>query len=297
MRRLPSGPGVYRFRDSRDRVLYVGRATALRQRVGSYWSDLRDRRHLRRMVAAVARIEAVACASVHEAAWLERNLLEAAMPPWNRTPGGQESLVYLRVSERPSPRPLSVVYRKRPAPDVRYFGPYLGGVKVRRAMTGLYRALPLDGAGTALRGAHLDLARARGWPATGDPTQTLATLAALLDRQPAAMSQVRAELEEVRDRAAGKLAFEFAARVQGELEAVDWITGPQRVTSPDPADLDVYGWAAGTLVHFGIRGGRLCQWSQQPCPQPAAAGPLARTPAAWSAFATVNAELAATLAG
>src|SRR5579875_2049517 len=80
VRRLPSGPGVYRFRDSRDRVLYVGRATALRQRVGSYWSDLRDRRHLRRMVAAVARIEAVACASVHEAAWLERNLLEAAMP-------------------------------------------------------------------------------------------------------------------------------------------------------------------------------------------------------------------------
>lgn len=83
VRRLPSGPGVYRFRDSRDRVLYVGRATALRQRVGSYWSDLRDRRHLRRMVASVARIEAVACDSVHEAAWLERNLLETSMPPWN----------------------------------------------------------------------------------------------------------------------------------------------------------------------------------------------------------------------
>src|SRR6202012_6139098 len=116
---------------------------------------------------------------------------------------------------------------------------------------------------------------------------------ALLDRQPAAMRQVRAELEEVRDRGAGKLAFEFAARVQGELEAVDWIPGPQRVTSLDPTDLDVYGWAAGTLVHFGIRGGRLCLRSQQPGPQPAPAGPLARTPPSWSAFATVNAELAA----
>ena len=296
MRRLPSGPGVYRFRDANERVLYVGRATALRQRVGSYWSDLRDRRHLRRMVSSVARIEAVACDSVHEAAWLERNLLETSMPPWNRVPGGQESLVYLRVSNRPSPRPLSVVYRKRLAPDVQYFGPYLGGVKVRRAVTGLYRALPLNDAGTTLHGAHLDLARARGRPATGDPQATLTTLASLLDRQPAAMSQIRAELEEVRDRAAGRLAFEFAARVQGELEAVDWITGPQRVTSLDPEDLDVYGWAAGTLVHFGIRGGRLCQWSQRSCPQAAAAGPLATTPAAWAPFAAVNAELAATLA-
>jgi excinuclease ABC subunit C len=154
-----------------------------------------------------------------------------------RTPGGQESLVYLRVSRRPSPRPLSVVYRKRPAADVRHFGPYLGGVKVRRAVTGLYRALPLDRAGTELRGAHLD------------------------------------------------------------LEAVDWITGPQRVTSVDPSDLDVCGWAGGTLVHFGIRAGRLCQWSQRSCPQTAAAGPLAKTPAAWAPFATVNAELAAILAG
>jgi excinuclease ABC subunit C len=297
VRRLPSGPGVYRFRDANGRVLYVGRATALRHRVGSYWSDLRDRRHLRRMVASVDRIEAVACDSVHEAAWLERNLLETSMPPWNRTPGGQESLVYLRISHRPSPRPLSVAYRRRPAPDGQYFGPYLGGVKVRRAVTGLYRALPLGDAGTALRGAHLDLARARGRPAPGDPGRALATLAALLDRQPAAMSQVRAELEQARDRAAAKLAFEFAARVQGELAAVDWITGPQRVTSLDPAGLDVYGWAGGTLVHFGIRAGRLCQWSQRACPRAAAAGPLDRTPAAWAPFATVNAELAATLAG
>jgi excinuclease ABC subunit C len=217
---------VYRFRDANEKVLYVGRATALRARVGSYWSDLRDRRHLRRMVASVARIEAVACDSVHEAAWLERNLLEASMPPWNRTPGGQESLVYLRVSNHPSPRPLSVVYRKRPAPDVQYFGPYLGGVKVRRAVTGLYRALPLNDAGTTLRGAHLDLARARGRPATGDPQATLTTLAALLDRQPAAMRQIRAELEEVRDRAAGRLASSSRPGCRGSWRR--WTGSPAR---------------------------------------------------------------------
>src|SRR5690349_11334535 len=99
---LPSVPGVYRFRDARGRVLYVGRATELRARVGSYGGDLRDRRHLRRMVPQVTRIEAVACESVHEAAWLERNLLEESLPRWNRTAGGEEVPAYLRLDERPS---------------------------------------------------------------------------------------------------------------------------------------------------------------------------------------------------
>jgi excinuclease ABC subunit C len=260
--RLPSEPGVYRFRDAGGRVLYVGRATTLRSRVGSYWSDLRGRRHLTRMVAQVARIEAVACGSVHEAAWLERNLLETAMPRWNRTPGGQENRVYIRLSRQPSARALTVVYERPAAPRVQYFGPYLGGVRARQAVSGLHRIRP-----------------------------------AVLGKQPDAVAQAVAELEALRDRAAAGLAFEFAARVQAEISSIGWITGPQRVTSMDADDFDAYGWAGGVLVHFGVRAGRLCQWSQQPCPDRATADPaLAATPAAWVAFATGNAELAATLA-
>ena len=52
--RLPLAPGVYRFRDARGRVLYIGRAPTLRSRVASYWSDLREREPLAPMVAAVA---------------------------------------------------------------------------------------------------------------------------------------------------------------------------------------------------------------------------------------------------
>jgi excinuclease UvrABC nuclease subunit len=65
VRHLPSEPGVYRFRDGEGEVLYVGRAAQLRSRVASYWSDLRDRRHLQPMVAAVASIEATVCGSRH----------------------------------------------------------------------------------------------------------------------------------------------------------------------------------------------------------------------------------------
>jgi len=195
VRRLPSGPGVYRFRDARDRVLYIGRATALRQRVGSYWSDLRDRRHLVRMVAQVARIEAVACDSVHEAAWLERNLLRASLPRWNRTPGGQESQVYIRLSRRPAGTPLAVVYRPQPGLPFQYFGPYLGGVRARQAVAALYRLRPAADASAVARGLHLDLARARGrHPATAAADQDLEALAAVLHKDPAAVAQARAEL-------------------------------------------------------------------------------------------------------
>jgi excinuclease ABC subunit C len=95
--RLPGTPGVDRFRDGGGRVLYIGRASSLRSRVASYWSDLRERDHLVPMVARIARIEAVSCDSAHEAAWLERNLLETSLPSWNRTPGGQESAVFIRL--------------------------------------------------------------------------------------------------------------------------------------------------------------------------------------------------------
>jgi hypothetical protein len=72
--RLPSSPGVYRFRDARGRVLYLGRAVDLRRRVGSYWGGLGDRPRLARMVVQIAGPEAVGCASEHEAAWMERVL-------------------------------------------------------------------------------------------------------------------------------------------------------------------------------------------------------------------------------
>jgi excinuclease ABC subunit C len=293
--RLPGTPGVYRFRDARGRVLYVGRATALRSRVASYWSDLRDRGHLAPMVSRVARVEAVSCASPHEAAWLERNLLEQSMPPWNRTAGGQESVVFIRLNEGPAAPGLSVQYLTPAAGHVRYFGPYLGGLRVRQAVTALHRILPLGYAGTGLRGAQQDMARARG-VTSADREELIRAVTAVLQREPVAVAQARDNLVLVRDRAAGSLAFEFAAQVQDEIQALDWVTSPQRVTTGGAGDADVYGWSGDVLVRFGVRGGRLCEWSQRRCSRPRAAPRLAATPAAWAEFARSNAELAAALA-
>ncbi len=294
--RLPAGPGVYRFRDARGRVLYVGRATALRSRVGSYWGDLRDRRHLVRMVPQIARIEAVACDSVHEAAWLERNLLERAKPRWNRVAGGAEEPMCIRLEHRAGVPRLTAVHWREAGADAETFGPYLGGNRTRLAVAALDRVLPLWATDTRLAGSQRDLARVRGVD-VADRGRFLSTAVAVLRRQRAEVAVVRQMLVDQRDRAAAREAFEHAARIQVEIEAIDWIVAEQKVTPLVPMpDGEVYGWHDGLLVGFRVRAGRVCEWTQRSCRQPAARPYLDRTPAGWSAFAERTAELGRRLA-
>jgi len=290
--RLPSAPGVYRFRDAAGRALYIGRAVDLRRRVASYWADLGDRAHLRGMVARIERVEAVACDSEHEAAWLERNLHEHSLPYWNRTAGGQEVPVYIRLVRRSGSARLGVIHQ--PSTGARHFGPYLGGVKVRLAVSALHRALPLTYAGDALGGFDRDMARVRGVESGGRDT-LVATVTAALEREPEAGAALRAELERRRDRASSALAFELAGRVQEEIEALEWVLAEQKVTAAEPVDLDLYGWSDGVLVTFTMRGGRVRSWSQRACPHMIAPSRLALTPVAWQPFVQRNAELAARL--
>lgn len=290
--RLPEEPGVYRFRTTAGRILYVGRAGNLRRRVGSYWGDLGDRRHLRAMIPRIARIEALVCDSEHEAAWLERNVLEHHLPPWNRTRGGQESPIYLCLNTSESAPGLRAEHRPRSGAGLRCFGPYLGGLKARQAVTALHRVLPLAYASGALTAAEKAMARVRGiGPA--DRTRLAEALIAVLERQPPAVRRVRADLCTRRDEASAAEAFELAGKIQDELAAIDWITAPQRVTTMTGADHEFSAWSGGVRVRFEVRGGRLCDWRQGPAAEPGAGTSGLRH---WASFAERNAAMAATLA-
>jgi excinuclease ABC subunit C len=298
VRVLPGAPGVYRFRDAERRVLYVGRATHLRRRVGSYWGELGDRRHLRAMVPSIAEIEAVECASEHEAAWLERNLLEGPLPPWNRTPGGQEVVVCIRVDSSARSPGISVqhlpVARTDASSGVRYFGPYLGGARVRLAAAGLHRVLPLrytsDGQSSLLR----ELGVSRGVD-EADREALAASLYAVLGKEPAAVAAVRAQLAELRDAAAAGEAYEVAGRIQTELSALEWITCQQRAAVLEAREVRLAGWVDGVLVRFDMRAGRLTGWRKLVRSRAQAQPWLAATPPEWREFAERNAELAARL--
>jgi excinuclease ABC subunit C len=298
---LPPAPGVYRFRDQRSSVLYIGRASNLRRRVASYWGDLGSRGHLAPMVSRIAQVQALVCDSEHEAAWLERNLLERELPRWNRTPGGQEVPVYIRLDLRPRSAGLKVVHDASPSPDTRYFGPYLGGLRVRLAASALHRVLPVAYSADGLRGWNRDMARARGINPS-DRTALTEALTAVLERDAEAVAWFRAELTRRRDKAAAGLAFERAARLQEEIRAAEWVTSEQKVTQATAADFVVHGWAVagegagrGVLVSLAVEAGRLRTWRQRPCGRAVGDQLVAATPAVWVPFARRNAELAARL--
>ena len=301
VRVLPGALGVYRFRDAERRVLYVGRATHLRRRVASYWGDLGDRQHLVAMVPQIAEIEAAECASEHEAVWLERNLLERSLPPWNRTAGGQEVPVCIRVdasARSPGTKvlhlPLPGLSRAHGNAAVRYFVPYLGAARVRLAAAGLHRALPLgytsDGQSSLLR----ELGASRGVDGT-DRAALAASLCAVLSRQATAVAALRAQLAALRDAAAAGEAYEVAGRIQAELAALEWITCPQRAAVLEPREAKLAGWADGVLVRFEVRAGRLAGWRQVVRSREQAGPRLAATPPEWREFAERNAALAARL--
>jgi excinuclease ABC subunit C len=282
VRRLPAEPGVYRFRDGGGRVLYIGRAMQLRSRVGSYWSHLGDRPHLRRMVAGIARVEALVCASAHEAAWLERNLLEARMPRWNRTPGGQEVPVYLRLADGPARPGITVVHQPGPG-----FGPYLGGARARLAVAALHRLFPLPYAGTRLTGAERDMAAQLGV----SPRDRAALADGIRSVLGGNLGDAERRLVELRDEAAAQTRYERAGRIQSELEGLRWVTDEQRATTAGGGDLDFGAWAGGVRLRFEVRDGRLCGWVVRRTATASQGDP----PPGWTAFAQRNAALAAEL--
>jgi len=290
--RLPPEPGVYRFRDSLARVIYLGRATNLRSRVRSYAGDLGTRVHLRRMVAQIRTVEAIVCASVPEAGWLERNLLERSMPRWNRIRGGLELVGWLVVSDDPARPALDLVVEGANVPEAA-FGPYLGVERLALARSALQRAWPVPLAGTRLDGAARAMAEVRG-VTPADLTLYAARVRAVLARDEVATAELYALLAAASGRAVEQLAFETALQIQAEAAALDWLVAPQRVTGCSPG-LVVAARADGVEFSLAASGQRLDRWTTG---RTGASGtqPSERTPADWSAFATRNAELAAALA-
>jgi excinuclease ABC subunit C len=196
---LPDAPGVYLMLDGRGRVLYVGRSVSLRARVRSYWSSPDPyRAHLRPMLRRVRRVDHVECETEHNAALLERELIARHEPPFNLT-YGVEAEWWLRFEAGSG----SFEAVREPAEDAaRYFGPYLGGRRVRLALAALRRLQGHD-------------------------------LPAILVGDPAAVEACLAELERKRDIAAEATLFEKASELQETIRAVEWLA---QASSAAPSD-------------------------------------------------------------
>jgi DNA polymerase-3 subunit epsilon len=138
---LPETPGVYVFRDARERPLYVGTSSAIATRVRSYFTAAEKRARISEMLAAAERVEAIECAHSLEAEVRELRLIAAHKPPYNRRSKFPERVVWLKVTVETYPR-LSVV-RQVAADAATYLGPFRSRRAAELAAAAIYDALPV----------------------------------------------------------------------------------------------------------------------------------------------------------
>lgn len=136
---LPQAPGVYLYRDSRGRVIYIGKAKNLRKRVQSYFTRDLDAK-TRAMVARIARIEHILAPSETQAQILEAALIKERQPHYNISLKDDKSFPLIRVSNEAFP--LVTVCRARDADRSdrdTYYGPYTSARLLRRVLKMLRR--------------------------------------------------------------------------------------------------------------------------------------------------------------
>ena len=268
---LPSTPGVYLFKSARGRVLYVGKAQSLRQRVRSYLSPGADGRlRMPKLMERAADVDVVVTDGVKDALLLENELIKQHKPPFNVRLRDDKQYLALRLDpEEPWPRLTQV--RQFARDGAWYFGPYTSSRSMRDAVSNLRRIFPLRSCSNAV---FRDYAR-RGRPCIEFEMDRC--LGPCCDRVDEASyrglvegtalflrgrsDELRADLEARMQRAAREERFEDAARLRDRLGAVERTVERQRIVAEQPVDRDVFGLArdGGELeIHaLFVRDGRV----------------------------------------
>ncbi len=119
---IPETPGVYRYYDRRERLLYVGKAKNLRKRVAQYFANRVDTHRIRLMVRLIERIEFTVVDTEHDALLLENVLIKKHQPRYNIRLKDDKTYPFLVLRNEPFPR-LEVTRQIR-RDGSRYYGPY-----------------------------------------------------------------------------------------------------------------------------------------------------------------------------
>jgi excinuclease ABC subunit C len=268
---IPDAPGVYRFRDEHDRVIYVGKAKSLRSRLNSYFADLTSLHpRTRQMVTTAASVEWTVVSTEVEALQLEYNWIKEFDPRFNVRYRDDKSYPVLAVTLHEE-FPRLHVYRGPRRRGVRYFGPYAHAWAIRETLDLLTRVFParVCSAGVFKRHGQIGRPCLLGYidkcsaPCVGNVTadEHRAIVGDFCDFLSGKTDKMIRRLEQEMEAAAAELEFERAARLRDHLGALRRAMEKQAVVLGDGTDADVIAFACDELEAavqvFHVRGGRV----------------------------------------
>src|SRR3954451_2265811 len=268
---IPDSPGSYQFRDADGRVIYVGKAASLRQRLSNYFQDPRNL-HPRTaaMVASAATVEWIEVRNEVEALMLEYSLIKQHRPRFNIRLRDDKSYPFLAVT-LDEEWPRAMVMRGRKRKGVRYFGPFAHAYAIRDTLDLLLRTFPIRTCSPAKYHQHHRLGRpcllfhiekCTG-PCVGeiDHAGYDVLVDELLEFLDGNTDEIVRRLETQMHAAADELEFERAARLRDRLTAVQKAIARQQMVAERSEDLDVIGLADDELEAavqvFYVRKGRV----------------------------------------
>ncbi|WP_119697748.1 excinuclease ABC subunit UvrC [Microbacterium halotolerans] len=268
---IPTQPGVYRFRDGEGRVLYVGKAKNLRQRLSNYFAPLHTlHERTRRMVTTATNVEWTVVPTDVDSLQLEYQWIKEFDPPFNVRYKDDKSYPFMAITLADE-APRVMVTRNGKIRGAKYFGPYPKVWAVRDTIDLMIKVFPIR---TCSDSSYARAMRT-GRPCfpgqigkCGGPCSHRVTIEehrAVVDDFIAFMQggdeRFTVELTRRMRGAAEALDYEAAAGYRDKLESLDAVLSKSALVLPEKADADLFGIAEDELqaaVHqFVIRGGRV----------------------------------------
>lgn len=263
---LPTSPGVYLMKNDQGEIIYVGKAINLRNRVRSYFRELKpDQAKTKALVKHIADLEYILADNELEALVLECNLIKKYRPKYNINLKDDKTYPYLKITNEPYPQ--VIVTRKVAKDGARYFGPYPSVNELRNSLEMIRKIFPFRSCkqrtftnDRPCLNAHIHMCHA---PCVGriskeDYNAMIDEVALFFEgKQDGLMKRLRKEMET----AAENLEFEQAARLRDQLQGLEQIITQQKAVLGGDDDRDVIAMARGLnqccVQIFFIRGGKI----------------------------------------
>ena len=262
---LPDKPGVYLMHDAEGKVIYVGKAVVLKNRVRSYFRNLASHTpKVKAMVAKIAEIETIVTSSEVEALILECNLIKKYRPRYNISLKDDKTYPYLKVTLQED-FPRLHMTRRLSRDGAKYYGPYADAGAMYATMKLLKTMFPLRSCrrmnpDRPCLNYHIKccLAPCAGYVSKEEYGKMIKSVCMVLDGR---TTELERDLKQRMQEAAEEYAFEEAARLRDQLQAVERLNESQKAVTNNGGDMDVIGFAqdmtGNCLQIFFVRKGKL----------------------------------------